>query len=1174
MYIKEIEIDNFKSFASKVTVPLMPGFTAISGPNGSGKSNIIDSILFALGLTTARSLRSEQGVADLITNHNKRGEASVKVTFAAESEKEAENSNDYEFSIKRYIKKGKNGVQSTYYYNDKPATLTQIHLELEKYNITPNGYNVMMQGDVTEITNCSATERRKIIDEIAGTADFDRKISLASDQIQGVEDEIANKKLLMNEIDSRIEQLKEEREVALKYKKFKDEKTSLENQIQSAKYFDIKKSLELVHQNILLATKQKKELSEQLKEINSKIEDTKIKYDEINEKVKAQGEEKQLEVKKLAEEKKGELERKNSAIALANKTIIDNTKSIESYKNGINVQKEKIEEYKNAIVQKNKELEELNLLLSQKKEELNTIIQEMTGLNKSADEHIQNRNKLKKELDELKDEETKILKEQLPKESQYNNAQEKIKDIKEKSEKLLNSKKIFEDEKDKLNMQVEQLTKEVEEFKIIQTKTFEELDKTKAMREDTFYKIQKVQQKIAILNANKNAYKTAGAGSGIETVLNAHIQGVHEPLAKLADVEDDYIDAINVAMGARAYSIVVDSQDVAYRAIQVLRSQGRDRASFIPMDIIKKAPARMALPKAQGVIDFAINLIDFDDNYLDAFYFALGETIVVENEACAKKLAGKYRVVTLDGDITEKSGLITGGAKKKTAGLFDKSQEKELEKHKKLALSLQKEANDLTAAEKDLERRLNDTRQKYLTSTNALNQARLELKNLITNNESSSAIIEEGEKQLKILNEEVKKLNRELDLIEEKRIKLNEKFQEKQHELEEVEKLIDEGELKKLKEKTQGVEEEIKNIEKNIMTKENDIEKDENQIKFQQSQITTRENDIKKLNKDNEILKGDIEQFNSEIEIVKVKLTELEEEIKELGKNLVEFQTKRDEIQEVLLNLKNSKNKQENELERLNEQDEANKTRRRELEPMLENILKEFEEQGIKVNNLEQTEISLDEINAKISKLQKKMNELEPVNMRALTEYDEVVERQNANREKVSTLENEKDEIKTRMNGYQGLKKETFLDAYHAINKNFKEVFAQISQGEGTLYLENESDPFAGGLTFRANIRDKVNQKLAGMSGGEKSLTALAFVFAIQKYLPSPFYAFDEVDMHLDGPNVERLSTIITNQSKTAQFVVVSLRKPMLDNADRMIGVTQKEKGVTKISGVKLREND
>ena len=1165
MYIKEIEIDNFKSFANKVTVPLMRGFTAISGPNGSGKSNIIDSVLFALGLTTARTLRSEQGVADLITNHNKRGEASVKVTFS-------DDDNNNEFSIKRHIKKGRNGVQSNYYYNDKPTTLTQIHLELEKYNISPNSYNVMMQGDVTEITKCSPTERRKIIDEIAGTADFDRKINLATEQIQSVEDRVANTNILMNEIDNRIEQLKQEREVALKYKKFKDEKAELETKIQSAKYFDTQRALELVHQNILLATKTKKELTQKLKEAESKITDTKAKYDEVNAAVRAQGEEKQLEVKKTAEEKKGAIDRKSSAIAQCEKTTLDNLKAIEGYKNGIEVQKQKIEEYTLAIEAKNKELEQLNLDLKAKKEELAKIISEMTGLNKSADEHIQNRNKLRKELDELKDSETQLIKEQLPLDNTYKNNEEKMKSIKEQMDKLLNSAKVFESEKDKLSVQVETLTQEVEECKIIQTKTFEELDKTKSKREDAYYNIQQAQKRIAILDANKNAYKSVGMGSGIETVMNAKIAGVHQPLAQLADIEEEYIDAINVAMGARAASIVVDDQDVAYRAIQVLRSFGRDRASFIPMSIIKKAPTKMVLPKEKGVIDFAINLIDFDDQYLDAFYFALGETVVVEDENCAKKLAGKYRVVTLEGDITEKSGLITGGAKKKTTGLFDKTQERELEKYKKALKDYQKEAEELTQKQKDLERRLEDTRQKYSTSLNTLNSVKIELKNLITNNESSSDFIKEGEAQLKLLKEANSKLSKELDLLENKHIKLMDKIQEKQEELESVEKLIDEGELKKLREKTSSVEDEIKNIEKAIMTKENDIEKDQNQIKFQQSQIVTRENDIKKLTKDNEALSVEKEQFKIEIEALKVELVALEKEIEELGKNLKELQAKRDELNEELLNLKTAKNKTTDELERLAEQEESYKARRRELEPMLEAILKELESAGINYKELEKTEISLDEITSKINSLQKKMDALGDVNMRALTEYDEVMERQNQYKEKVMTLENEKNEIKSRMNGYQNLKKETFLEAYHAINNNFKEVFAQISEGTGSLYLENENDPFSGGLTFVANIRDKKNQKLAGMSGGEKSLTALAFVFAIQKYLPSPFYAFDEVDMHLDGPNVERLSTIITNQSKTAQFVVVSLRKPMLDNADRMIGVTQKDKGVTKISGVKLRD--
>ena len=1167
MYIKEIEIDNFKSFANTVTVPLLPGFTAISGPNGSGKSNIIDSVLFALGLSSARALRSEQGAADLITSHNKRNEASVKVTFSNDDNKEL-------FSVKRHIKKGKNGIQSNYYYNDKPAALTQIHLELEKFNISPNSYNVMMQGDVTEITKCSSIERRKIIDEIAGTADFDRKISLATSQIESVEDRISNTNILMSEIDMRIEQLKEQREVALKYKKIKDEKQQLENKIQSAKYFDVKNSLDMVHQNILLATKNKKDLAERTQENQSKLNDIQLKYNEINKQVKAQGEEKQLEVKKLVEEKKGEIERKNSSIAQAQKTTLDNLKQIDGYKNGIENANQKIAEINNSINNKNTELKNLNSNLKIKKDELDKINLELTGLNNTAFEHIQNRNNLRKDLDELKNNETEILKEQLPLENELKNNNEKIKLTEEQIEKLLNSAKIFESEKDKLNLQIEQLSKETDEYKVIQTKTFEELDNTKNQKDNLAHELRILQNQIAIMEANKTAYKNVGQGSGIETVMNAHIKGVYKPLAQLSDVEADYIDAINVAMGARAYSIVVDTQDTAYKAIQILRSQGKGRASFIPMDVIKKAPSKLALPKEKKVIDFAINLVDFDDKYIDAFYFALGETVVVEDETCAKKLAGKYRVVTLDGDITEKSGLITGGAKKKNLSLFDKSEEKKLEKLKKTYASYEEKYKNSIQKENDLDRRLRQIREQYSMGLTALNSAKLELKNLITNNNSSADIIKEGEIFLKELKNKNSKLSKQLDLIEEKQIKLNEKLIEKQEELDEVEKLIDENELNKLKEKTSGVENEIKTAEKLIMQKENEIEKDKNLINFQQNIISTRQNDINKLLSDNKLLKNEIEQFNSDLVTIKTELEKLENEIKELGKNLIELQTKRDETAELLLNLKNEKNKLENDSKMLIEQEESFKARRKELEPILEEILKEFETQGIKISSLTEDDISFDEINTKISKLQKKMDDLGDVNMRAITEFDEVMERQNAYKDKVSTLENEKNEIKSRMNGYQTLKKETFLEAYHKINKNFKDIFAKISEGTGSLFLENENDPFSGGLTFVVNIRDKKNQKMAGMSGGEKSLTALAFVFAIQKYLPSPFYAFDEVDMHLDGPNVERLSKIITEQSRTAQFIVVSLRKPMLENADRMIGVTQKEKGVTKISGVKNKLKD
>ena len=158
------------------------------------------------------------------------------------------------------------------------------------------------------------------------------------------------------------------------------------------------------------------------------------------------------------------------------------------------------------------------------------------------------------------------------------------------------------------------------------------------------------------------------------------------------------------------------------------------------------------------------------------------------------------------------------------------------------------------------------------------------------------------------------------------------------------------------------------------------------------------------------------------------------------------------------------------------------------------------------------------------------------------------------------------------MHGFESLKKETFLKAYNAINENFKDIFNKLSEGEGTLVLENEESPFAGGMTIEAQPRDKKKQRLEAMSGGEKSLTALAFVFAIQRYMPAPFYALDEVDASLDGINVEKLSNIVQTQAKSVQFIVVSHRKPMIESADRTIGVTQKEKGISKVTGVKLRD--
>ena len=1165
MYIKEVEIDNFKSFANKVTIPFLKGFTTISGPNGSGKSNIIDSVLFALGLSTSRTLRAEK-ISQLISTHTRRNEAIVKVTFAPEGGEEKE------FSVARKIKKSSQGYNSIYYLNDKIVTLTDVHTVLEKYNITPNSYNVIMQNDVMSITNCSDVERRKIIDEIAGVADFDRRIEQAQNELGTVEARVQNSLLILTEVETRLEQLKEEREIALKYQKLRDEKTELESKITAVKYFDIKKGLERAHESILDSNKKKKEEETNLKKLEEQMLVVKTKLDELSDLVKEKGEAEQIEVKKQVEEIKGQVDRKQAAINFAEKNIQDNLKTVENAKNGIENLNAKNEKNKLQIEEKEKEIKNLEEQKDAQKAKLAQILQEVAGLSESADKYVAKRNELRKEYEQFKDEETKLIQSKVPKETELSNLLKSVEEAKQKIAELEDFKQNFAGNKDRVEVQVEELGKELEDFKTIQQNTLYELDKTKNELNDVQYNVQTAYRKISQMEAQKQAFDEMNFGRAVDTVLNAKIKGVHATLAQLGQVDKEYSTALEVAMGGRMANIVVDDDETARIAIEVLKSANAGRATFLPLNKINKAPKSLKLSKDKGVIDFAINLIDFDDEYINVFFHALGETLVVEDYNSARKLIGQYRMVTLTGELFEKSGSISGGSQKKSGLKFSQTQDDELAKFKERLKGFEKQYAELERKKSELEEKLDKVRISYSNSMTAYNQAKMELSNLIKSSEENENSINEKKAFLAEAEPKIKKLEIELDKMEQQHVEIGEKTLKLEEEIKEIEAKMTPEELTNLKKLTEDTENQIKQLESKIASCNNDIDGYNRTIAFQTDVIETHNKEIDRLHKDNETLAQDKEKYKVEIEDLNAKIDVLEVKIKELGEKLVEIQTERDAVNEQYLELDRQKNLINLNIEKIAEQIEAFKARRRELEPQFENVKEELKENGVDYTKLEETEISVEEITAKIQRLQKRMDDLGDVNMRAIKSYDEVSERQNELRTKIETLSNEKNQIMDRMQGYENLKKDTFMNTYNNINDNFKEIFHKLSEGEGTLILDNPEAPFTGGMSIEAQPRDKEKTRLNLMSGGEKSLTALAFVFAIQRYLPAPFYAFDEVDANLDGINVEKLADMVKTQAENTQFVVVSHRKPMIESANRTIGVTQKEKGITRVTGVKLRD--
>ncbi len=1165
MYIKEVEIDNFKSFANKITIPFLKGFTTISGPNGSGKSNIIDSVLFALGLSTSRTLRAEK-ISQLISTHTRRNEAIVKVTFAPDG------ADEKEFSVARKIKKSSQGYNSIYYLNDKIVTLTDVHTVLEKYNITPNSYNVIMQNDVMSITNCSDIERRKIIDEIAGVADFDRRIEQAQNELGTVESRVQNSLLILSEVEQTLERLKSEREVALKYQKLRDEKTELESKISAVKFFEIKKGLERAHESILDANKKKKEEEVKLKKQEEELLKVKTKLDELSDLVKEKGEAEQIEVKKQVEEIKGQVDRKEAAINFAEKNVQDNLKTIENAKNGIENLNQKNEKNKLQIEEKQNEIKNLEEQRDEQKTKLLNMLQEVAGLSESADKYVAKRNELRKEFEQAKDEETKLIQTKAPMESELSNLVKEVEDAKNKINEFEEFKQNFAGNKDRVEVQVQELAKELEDFKTIQQNTMYELDKTKNEMNDVQYNVQTAYRKISQMEAQKQAFDEMNFGRAVDTVLNAKIKGVHATLAQLGQVDKEYSTALEVAMGGRMANIVVDDDETAKIAIEVLKSANAGRATFLPLNKINKAPKSLKLPKDKGVIDFAINLIDFDDEYLNVFFHALGETLVVDDYNSARKLIGQYRMVTLTGELFEKSGSITGGSQKRTGLKFSQTQDDELAKFKERLKGFEKNYAELERKKSELEEKLDKVRISYSNSMTAYNQAKLELQNLVKQSQDNENNINEKKALIEKAEPRIKQLETELDKIEQKHVEIGEKTLKLEEEIKEIEDKMTPEELTKLKKLTEETENQIKLFESKIASCNNDIDGYNRAIVFQTDVIETHNKEIARLLKDNESLAEEKVKFKTEIEALNQQIDVLEIKIKELGEKLIEIQTERDSVNEQYLELDKQKNLLLLNIEKIAEQIEAFKARRRELEPQLENIKEELKENGVDYTKLEETEISVEEITGKIQRLQKRMDELGDVNMRAIKSYDEVSERQNELRTKIETLSNEKNQIMDRMQGYENLKKDTFMNTYNHINDNFKEIFHKLSEGEGTLFLDNPESPFTGGMSIEAQPRDKEKTRLNLMSGGEKSLTALAFVFAIQRYLPAPFYAFDEVDANLDGINVEKLADMVKTQAENTQFVVVSHRKPMIESANRTIGVTQKEKGITRVTGVKLRD--
>ena len=696
LYLKEIQMENFKSFGKKLTVPFFPGFTAITGPNGSGKSNIIDAIQFVLGPKSSKVMRAGR-LTDLIFNGGKKQKNPAKyckVSLVFDNKQRKMPVNNDEVVLTRMIKRAPlkndpNNYYSYFYINDKVASFSEFQDLQNRARISGEGYNIVKQGDITNLVEMGSVERRRIIDDIAGISTFDNEIKKAEKEQNDVEQNLERIKIILNEINSQLRQLKNDRDEAYRYKELKDQ---------------------LYETKAKIAYKKKLEIQTQITEINQQIQT----YEQERNKL---------------ETKRNDLKEKYTILMQELETIEtkiadvggDETQGIKEKITQLRTEEIKTEEKINYL---NDEILELKNEQEQNHSTLEGIQQELTDLQKQQEElttqitETQNQfsekentlNTIKNQIAESDDTSMTITKELVQMREHYNETQNNIHEHKLKRDRLTDKINILETQiaelqetkntyefelkdidwqttetqKDQQNLQKQLKTLE----KQLVEKKKQESDITEQLT-DLNHAIIKLQRQQAKLQAQYEAVQNIHSkyNHAVNTILKARdtgeLKGIHGTIAELANVDKKYETSLEIAAGMRLQSIVVENDEAAAHAIQYLNKHHLGRATFLPLNkmIIGKprGKALMAV-KDEHAHGFAIDLVQFHEKYHGAFWYVFGDTIIVNNLTDARRLMGGVRLVDLKGNLIEASGAMIGGSPPKIHIQFGQTDQNELKR--------------------------------------------------------------------------------------------------------------------------------------------------------------------------------------------------------------------------------------------------------------------------------------------------------------------------------------------------------------------------------------------------------------------------------------------------------------------------------------------------------------
>ncbi len=1165
--IKELIIDNFKSFGKRTAIPFLDGFTTISGPNGSGKSNILDSILFALGLSTAKTLRAER-LPDLIHHGSKRQEAQVTIRFAItdpSTESPTDRLTEETLEISRQIRSNRSGYYSVYYLNHQVSSLADIHEYLSRFNISTEGHNIVMQGDVTRITTMSAVERRKIIDDLAGVREFDRRIEQAREELVTAGQYMEQSEILLQEITAQKQKLGLEREMALQYQHLKKEKEHLHCTLLAKRVAQLRRQAAALVRDRDQIRKERDKQEGELVTIRKTIYEVTERLQQLREQVEAREEQERVATMRLVEALKGKLGGEEKFLAhITGERMRQEQRKEET--------EEKIRQHQTQLQSLEVELEKLiqekiarQMSLEECNQRLQAIYQEIGTINEQFSDLSQRATTLRNLLVAEREQEKELtIQQQVLRNSlaqlagEIEGAEKRLRDEEKNLEVLQNQHK----EKSRIRDILRYRLQEIEQLVTKKKQTYEAIKQEHERLEVNYRGFYK---QYTELKAREKAMAEVQFGGAIKAVLQSGIAGIHGPVSQLAKVPPEYEVALEVAAGVRLNYIVVEDDGVGEAVIDFLKRQEAGRVTLLPLNKIRASDHFPPINSA-GIIDYAINLVQFDPLYRRIFAYVFGDTLVVQNLSVGRSLLGQYRMVTLEGELLEKSGAMTGGSLHRRNRQFGSTDLKEkqqlLEKAERRLQTLQ---SQLRKEEEELSRLL----ARYAGQEKEVTEITLTLENIeqgVTEKGEVLSTVREGWIQLQ---EKQEILERELRRLEERLLSARETLRKREEELTQIENLLAHAELMALSEKSAAIEQQKREAEKalrEILDQYNRKELEKSLINNTLGEWKTHLTEITARIRE---LEEEIHQRRHTIQSLDTQRSDLEAQFSVLDLEWKKLRDQRNALQQELDQWKQTEYEKERTIDRLENQLKVLQQKEEEITVQIEEITREYPDFDF-ANPEYQTDLSLAALTALIRQKEEEMVRLEPINMRAIAEFELISQRHTDLEKKIAVLLEEREAILKRIEEYESLKQQSFLRVFNHVNESFQQIYQEIAAGAGELLLDDPENPLAGGLTIRAQPRNKPLERMEAMSGGEKSLTALAFLFALQSYQPVSFYILDEVDMFLDGFNTQTLARMIRRQAAHNQFIVVSLRKTMIEASHQTIGVVQNRAGYSQVTGVQM----